>query len=145
MNNQDAVNHLKSLAQYEIDHSFLMQQAVHNLKDSEIIQKLGSHRDAIEDNIKQLCAAVEKLGGEAPEHSRDFKGFFMQGYAALRGITSDYGVLQALDSNEKLIMDAYEKTLHLELPQEAQKVVQEAYNKDKGILQTVHGQAEMLK
>ena len=144
MNNQEAVKHLKSLAQYEIDHSFLMQQAVHNLKDSETTQKLGAYRDSIENNIKQLGAAIEKLGGEAPEHAKDFKGFFMVGYAALRGLTSDHGVLQSLDSNEKIIMDAYEKVLRLELPEEAHKVIQEAYDKNKDILQTVHAQAEKL-
>lgn len=145
MNNQDVIEHLKSLVHYEIDHSFLLAQAVHNLKDSETIQKVGSYRDAVEDNISQLSTAIEKLGGEVPEHSRDFKGFFMQGYAALRGIASDYGVLQALDSNEKLILDAYEKVSRLDLPQEAKEVIQKSYDKDKSLFQTIQTQAEKLK
>lgn len=145
MNNQDVVEHLKSLVHYEIDHSFLLEQAVHNLTDSDVVKKIGSYRDEVEDNIKKFSSAIEKLGGEAPDHSRDFKGFFMQGYAALRGIASDHGVLQALDSNERLILDAYEKVLRLDLPQEAKEVVQKGYDKDKELFQTVQAQAEKLK
>ncbi len=58
MNNQDVVNHLKSLTQYKIELSLLMQQAVHNLKDSEITQKLGSYRNAIEDSF-MFCLVMQ--------------------------------------------------------------------------------------
>lgn len=145
MNKEDSINELKSLAHYEIDHSFLLTQAAHNLNDKEIAQKLSSFKEDVEGNIKTLSGMIEKLGGNPPEHSRDFKGFFMQGYAGLRGLTSDYGVLQAVDSNEKIILNTYEKALKQNFEGDANKDLQKIYDKNKEIAEYVKSQAQKLK
>lgn len=145
MNNEDTINHLKSLVHYEIDHSFLLTQAVHNLKDKDIGQKFSSFKEDVEVNIKKLSSLIENSGGNPPEHSRDFKGFFMQGYAAIRGVATDYGILQAIESNEKLILGTYEKALKLAFEDTIKKDLQNFYDKNKEITKYVNEQAQKLK
>ncbi len=145
LTNNEIINEIKTLVQYEIDHSFLMEQAIHNLENQVIKDELVSYRNEIEDNIKKLSVTIEKLGGKAPNHSRDFKGFFLQGYAAMRGLTSDHGVLQALHTNEKLISKAYEKALKLAFPEDLKALVEESYQPNKEVFDYVKKQVDNLK
>jgi uncharacterized protein (TIGR02284 family) len=86
-------------------------------------------REECEHNIEELANLIRQYGREAPEHSRDFKGFFMQGYVGMRGLISDKGVMSALQTNLRLITNAYEKALESNLPGEVKAKLRMLYGK----------------
>jgi len=128
-NVEDIAATLQSLAQYEIDGSFIVSQAIGSLRNTNLSDRLIKVREECERNIEELANLIRQYGREAPEHSRDFKGFFMQGYVGMRGLISDKGVMRALQTNLQLITNAYEKALESNLPGEVKEKLRMLYGK----------------
>ncbi|WP_032113706.1 DUF2383 domain-containing protein [Candidatus Paracaedibacter symbiosus] len=129
---------LQELAQAEIDASFLIRQAMENINSSVLREKLRQFKQQCEEHIKVLSNLVHAYGREAPSYSRDFKGFFMQGYAAMRGLLSDKGVMAALHTNLQKIVKIYESQLNSsDLPEDVKAKIKEIYESDHKILQYV--------
>ena len=106
---------LESLAQYEIDAAFIIAQAISCISDKETRDKLSEIREEYEDNIKVITDILTAHGAEEPEHTRDFKGFFMQGYTGMRGLLSDQGTMRALSTNTQILINALENALKEEM------------------------------
>lgn len=140
-NNSSAENTAKALqeiTQAEIDASFLIRQAMDNVNNSVLREKLRQYEQQCEEHIKTLSILVQANGREAPSHSRDFKGFFMQGYAAMRGLVSDQGVMAALHTNLQRILKVYESHLNsIHFPEDVKSKVRKIYDEDKKILEYV--------
>lgn len=139
-NVEDIAAILQSLTQYEIDGSFIVSQAVGSLRNTNLSDHLIKVREECEHNIEELANLIRQYGREAPEHSRDFKGFFMQGYVGMRGLISDKGVMSALQTNLRLITNAYEKALESNLPGEVKAKLRMLYGKVQGHLNYVASQ-----
>jgi uncharacterized protein (TIGR02284 family) len=123
MDANEVAKTLGSLCQYTIDESFLLSQTIEKIDNKGIGQKFVSFKDEAEGFIKELSDHIRKLGKEPPNYSRDFKGFLMQGWEAIRGLASDEGVLQALQTNIQRIIKAYEEALRLDLPGDAKAIL----------------------
>jgi uncharacterized protein (TIGR02284 family) len=145
MHNDRIIKELNSLAQYEIDKSFMLNEAIESVNDPEIKKKLLSFKENAEKNISKLLSHVKELGGKPVSYSKDFKGYFMQGYVTIRGITSDVGVLRALHTNEKLVLSAYEKALKLNFPKDIAATIQDIYNENEELNRYLTEQIELLK
>jgi uncharacterized protein (TIGR02284 family) len=113
---KDTIKELQALVQHEIDYSFILSQAISSIKDASLKGKLSSFKEDTEGHIRELSDMTRKLGGEPPAYSRDFKGLVMQGYTVIRGLTSDTGVMKALHTNNKIILNAYERAKNLSIP-----------------------------
>lgn len=138
---KETVKILQKLTQYAIDESFLINQCIDNIKNQELKDKLLSIKSACEDNIQKLSTLGIKYGGEAVEYSEDFKGYFMEGYAAMRGAFTDQGALKALHTNLKLILKAFESPLNSSsLPKEVKETIQKAYEDNKEALHYIDSQ-----
>jgi len=111
MANENNIKTLQFLAQYVIDGTFIVAQAMASLSNKMMREKLSTILEEYEQNIKTLSDILVKHGGGVPDHTRDFKGFFMQGYTGMRGLISDQGVIHALSTNTKMLADAFEKAL----------------------------------
>lgn len=140
-NVEDVAATLQSLAQYEIDGSFIISQAMASARNTNISEHLSEIREECEKNIEELAELICQYGREAPEHSRDFKGFFMQGYTGMRGLVSDKGAMRALQTNIGLVAKAYEKALESDLPSEVKEKLQALYKNVKDHLEYVASQA----
>lgn len=129
---------LQEIAQAEIDAAFLIRQAMENVNNSVLREKLRHYEQQCEEHIKTLGGLVQAHGREAPSHSRDFKGFFMQGYAAMRGLVSDQGVMTALHTNLQKILKIYESHLNsIHFPEDVKSKVKQIYDEDKKLLEYV--------
>lgn len=84
---EEMVKTLQKLTQYEIDGSFLINQCLDNLTNQALKDKLQPISSDYENNIKELSSLLIKYGGNIPDYSKDFRGYFMSGYAAMRGFT----------------------------------------------------------
>lgn len=109
---------LQKLIRYEIDASFLSTQCMENLKDSSLRSMISDIKEKCENNVNDLTNLLKKYGNNIPEYGKDFKGYFMEGYAAMRGAFSDKGALEAFDTNLKLILKSYDSALKASLPQD---------------------------
>jgi len=132
---KDTVKVLQKLTQNEIDGSFLVSQCIENINNTTLQSRLQAIRNECENNINDLSRLLQKYGGEVPEYSKDFKGYFMNGYAAMRGAFTDQGALKALHTNLKLIFKTFESSLNSPLPQEAKESVKKIYDAKKKALQ----------
>ncbi len=139
-NKDEIVQTLRELAQYEIDGSFIIGQSIDKVNNRHIINELTKMREQSENYIKRLSDFIRQYGGDVPSHSRDFKGFFMQGYVAMRGIASDQGVMKALHTNLQMILRAFESALKAQLPKEVRQEIQKIYEQNKKHLDYVASQ-----
>ena len=121
---KEAIKAIEKLTQYEIDESFLLTQCIENVKDPGIKAKLALIKKDVEKNLNVLTKLGQKYGAEPIEHSKDFKGYFMNGYTAMRGIFTDKGTLNALDTNLNVVLNAFESALKSTLPEEVRNDIQ---------------------
>ena len=107
---------LKSLIHLDVDATHAYDQAIKNVDDPLIKDKLilfqGDHRR----HIETLSTKMQELGGTPPKPTSDFKGFFISGFTALRSLTGTKGALEAMETNERLTTSKYEKASALDLP-----------------------------
>jgi uncharacterized protein (TIGR02284 family) len=120
---KEVIKSLQDLTQYEIDASALISQCSQNLKNETLKSTLQTVKNEFDKNINDLTTLVKKFGGSIPEYDKDFKGYFMTGYAAMRGAFSDKGALNALHTNLKLIQSAFQKALNSPIPSDAKDVI----------------------
>lgn len=128
---------LQYLAQYEIDGSFLLEQAIASIRNAALKEKLLKIREECEGNIRELSDLIRSYGREAPSHSRDFKGFFMQGYVGMRGLISDQGAMKALHTNLEMLTRAFEKALKSDFPSETRMKINKIYQNAKAHLEYI--------
>jgi len=138
--NYDAAKTLQNLINYEIDSSFLLNQCFDNLKSKNIKENIAKMKEECEENIKTLSSLIQKYGGEVPSYEKDFKGFLMEGYAAMRGSLTDQGALKALHTNQKFILKAFESALDSRLPEDAKGKINEIVERKKENIKRIEKQ-----
>lgn len=134
MSKNEVAQEVSSLLHWEIDYSHLLRQAIDNLDDEKLIDKISPMIKSTNQNIDLLEGLLRKYGKEPPKHTQDFKGYFMQGYASMRGLLSDSGVLNALHTNLQLSKNAFKASTKKNLPEEVKDVVNGIYlSKEKNL------------
>jgi rubrerythrin len=124
MTRDEILSQLEKLIQLDVDATHAYDQAIKNVDDQMIKDKLllfqGDHRR----HIDLLSAKVLELGGTPPELTSDFKGFFISGFTALRSLTGTKGALEAMETNEKLTTSKYQDAVKLIWPTDITSLVQ---------------------
>ena len=124
MTRDEILSQLEKLIQLDVDATHAYDQAIKNVDDQVIKDKLllfqGDHRR----HIDLLSAKVLELGGTPPELTSDFKGFFISGFTALRSLTGTKGALEAMETNEKLTTSKYQDAVKLIWPTDITSLVQ---------------------
>jgi hypothetical protein len=128
---------LQDLTQYEIDGAFLILQCKDNINNQLIKSKLQPLQTQFEKDIRELSNMVKKYDGVVPDYTKDFKGYFMNGYAAMRGIFTDKGAIKALHTNLGLIQKSFESALTSTLPSDAKESVRKVYEDNQKALEAI--------
>lgn len=121
--NQYTVKSLQVLIQYEIDNLFLIKQCFYNLKNKDLRDFISNMKGDCRQNIKELSFLLRQYKEEVLTDEKDFKGFFMEGYAAMRGGFTDQGALTALHTNQQFILRAFETALESTLPEDVKSTL----------------------
>lgn len=116
MDHNETTKNLNSLIQLDIDAIHGYEQAMKNINEMHIRDQLAEFRNDHHRHFRELSAVVQGSGGTPPEYSPDFKGFFIQGFTALRSLTGTEGSLKAMETNEKLTNKTYEEASSWDLP-----------------------------
>jgi uncharacterized protein (TIGR02284 family) len=122
---------LIDLSQVYVDTTHAYRQAAEKIDNRKISEQLASFANEKEKQVEGINQLIRKEGGTPPDFSRDFKGFMIASYTAIRGITGTEGVLKAMESNLRLALGYYDAVLFLNLPKDVRKLVQEYYAVDK--------------
>ena len=127
MNEKDIIDRFSSLIELDIDAVHAYGHAIDNIQDPAIKNELSMFRDDHDRHIGDLSLAITNLGGEPPERSRDFQGFLIEGFTAMRSVIGTEGALKAMKGNEELTNKTYREALDLQLPPDARDIVERNY------------------
>lgn len=123
MEQQKLIKNLSRLVQLDIDAVHAYEQAIERIDTPTVSDRLSSFRDDHQRHITDLSNAISQLGGEPPEFSKDFKGYFIEGFTALRSATGTEGALKAMKTNENLTNKTYDDALDWELPENIRQII----------------------
>ncbi|MBJ6726114.1 DUF2383 domain-containing protein [Geomesophilobacter sediminis] len=124
MNRDEILSQLEKLIQLDVDATHAYEQAIKNVKEQMIKDKLILFQADHRRHVDTLSAKVVELGGKPPEFTSDFKGFFITGFTALRSLTGTKGALEAMESNEKVTTTKYEDAMKLQWPADIITIIQ---------------------
>lgn len=124
METKDILKHLEKLCRVDIDAVGSYEQAIQNVDDHTIRQKLEEFKGDHERHYHELSDHMKKHGGEPPEYKPDFKGFMLQGFTAIRAATGTEGALKAMESNENTTNKHYSEAIEHDWPDDIMQVIQ---------------------
>lgn len=124
MNRDEILDTLQKLVQLDVDATHAYDQAIKNVKEQVIKDKLIQFQADHRRHIDILSAKAMELGGTPPELTSDFKGFIISGFIALRSLTGTKGALEAMETNERLTTSKYEEAAKKDFPLDVSTIVQ---------------------
>lgn len=127
MNRDEILDKLEKLIQLDVDATHAYDQAIKNVNEQVIKDKLIQFQADHRKHIDLLSAKVLELGGTPPELSSDFKGFIISGFTALRSLTGTKGALEAMETNERLTTSKYEEATKQDFPTDIAAIIRTNY------------------
>lgn len=127
MENKDIIDNLEKLVQLDIDAYHAYAQAIEKVDELMIKEKLVHFQIDHRRHVEVLSAKIQEKGGTPPEFSKDFKGFLISGFTALRSLTGSSGALQAMETNERLTTSSYEKATKQDFPSDIATIIRDNY------------------
>ena len=86
-NKKELIKALSNLAQLDIDAVHAYDQAIKEIGDPIIKERLVQFQKEHRNHISGLSRQIKDLGGQPPEKSKDFKGYVIEAIAAIRSFT----------------------------------------------------------
>jgi uncharacterized protein (TIGR02284 family) len=130
--NKDIADKLKSLVKLDIDAAAAYEEALDHIETPSIHKTINLYMDDHRRHVDALSDLLRNAGEVPPERTKDIKGFFIEGFTAVRSAMGEDGALKALLSNEKITNrkyhDAYE---NWDLDPEALAVVSDNYEDER--------------
>jgi rubrerythrin len=131
MDREEKVKKLKSLFHLDVDAVHSYGQAIPKIEDENIREQVSKFQDDHQRHIANLSEVFKHLGEEPPEYSRDFKGYFIEGFTAITSLGGTKGALQGLRNAEKMTNSRYEESLKWDIEQEILDTLQQHYDDEK--------------
>lgn len=127
MDRKDLVDQLQSLIKLDIDAIHAYDQAIKHIEKPLFRDRLVMFQSDHRRHVDDLSAKLRELGETPPAFSPDFKGFFIEGFTALRSMTGTKGALEAMETNERLTTSRYEKATGVDFPSDVLTLIKENY------------------
>lgn len=124
MADKDVIDKLNNLIQLDIDAAHAYGQALSQVQEPELKQRLTSFQEDHQRHITDLSQEVRRLGGSPADYSKDFKGYLIEGFTALRSVTGTDGALNAMEQNEVLTNQKYSDAVTWDLPLSIKAVIE---------------------
>lgn len=126
-----AMDTLKSLMQLDVDAVHAYTQAIDSIEHRAVGDQLITFRGDHERHINELAACIRRFGGTPPERSRDFKGFLIEGFTAIRSMTGTEGALKAMKSNEETTNKQYGDAMMIDFPADVRALIERNFDDEK--------------
>jgi uncharacterized protein (TIGR02284 family) len=144
LNEDKLVKALSDLVQLDIDAVHAYDQAIKEIDDPIIRDRLLKFQDEHRDHIAGLSKQIEDLGGQPPDQSKDFKGYVIEAFAAIRSFTGLKGALKAMKSTEEIANRYYGEVVSWEAPSAVKEVLRTYFSQEKVHLDYITGNLQAI-
>lgn len=127
MERKELVDQLESLIKLDIDAIHAYDQAIKRIEQPVFRDRLVTFQSDHRRHVDVLSAKLREMGETPPAFSPDFKGFFLEGFTALRSMTGTKGALEAMETNERLTTSRYEKASNMDFPSDIATIIRENF------------------
>jgi uncharacterized protein (TIGR02284 family) len=141
---QEIIDSLKSLARLDIDAYHAYGKAIAEIKEVPISERLLVFQQDHRKHYLDLSEKLKELGGVAPEFSKDFKGYLLEGFTSIRSKMGIKGALKAMQSNEQTTNKKYREALEPEMPKDVRDLLEKNYDDEKRHLAYVEEQLKLI-
>ena len=138
MENKEMIEKLTDLVKLDIDAVHAYGQAIKHIDISDVREQVVKFQGDHERHVTNLSEAIRLLGGQPPEFSRDFKGYLLEGFTALRSMTGTEGALKALKSAEEMTNKKYSEARSWNVPMDVLSIIQGNYEDEQRHLSYVN-------
>lgn len=135
--NERTISVLNNLIQVDIDTYHTYTQAIEALSSPNSIKTLKAFRNEHEQHINTLSKIVRARGGIPPEFSRDFKGYMISGYTAVKVKGGIHSIFQAMETNETLTIKYHNDALKVDLPNDIRGIIHAHLKTEEGHLASI--------
>ncbi len=98
---------IRNLFKHELAATEVCKEALGHIENNYISQQVSKFLDNHEKHVEELSQTLKNLTGSLPERKTDLKGALLSGYASLRSMTGQKGALNALETTENIVLNAY--------------------------------------
>jgi len=145
MKKNDLVEAISSLIQLDIDTVYAYDQAIGEIEDKIIQARLTDFRDAHRHHSERLSEEIRSLGGTPPKSTKDFKGYAIEAFTALRGFTGMKGALKALKTVEEFTNRQYAEIVSQDVPAPIKEIFRKYFSEEKIHLKYIDSNLEALR
>ncbi|HUS57743.1 MAG TPA: ferritin-like domain-containing protein [Planctomycetota bacterium] len=131
MENEELADQLESLLRIDVDASHAYKQTIEEIDVQEIREQLTQFRGDHERHIAELSKCIQSLGQEPPKAERDFRGYLIAGFTAIRAKMGIESALKAMHSNEKLTNKTYAEAMKWNASEDIHKIIARNYEDEK--------------
>jgi uncharacterized protein (TIGR02284 family) len=131
MNEKNLTEALSNLVQLDIDAVYAYDQALKEIDDPIIKDRLLKFQDDHRNHISGLSKQIKALGGQPPEYSQDIRGYMIEAFAAIRSFTGLKGALAAMKTTEEIANRYYGEVVSWEAPSAVKEVLRTYFSEEK--------------
>ena len=131
MNDKNLIEAMSNLVQLDIDAVHAYDQAVKEIDDTIIRDRLLKFQEEHRNHISGLSKQIANLGGQPPERSQDLKGYVIEAFAAIRSFTGLKGALNAMKTMEEITNRYYGEVVSWEAPSEVKELLRTYFSEEK--------------
>ena len=144
MDEKKFIEALSNLVQLDIDAVHAYDQALKEIDDSVIRDRLLKFQNHHRNHISDLSKQIEDLGGNPPEQSKDFKGYVIEAFTAIRSFTGLKGALKAMKTMEEITNRYYGEVVSWKAPSAVKEVLRTYFSEEKIHLEYITSNLQAL-
>ena len=144
MNEKNLIEALSNLVQLDIDAVHAYDQALKEIDDAIIKDRLLKFQDDHRTHIGGLSKQIEELGGQPPEYSQDIKGYVIEAFTAIRSFTGLKGALKAIKTTEEITNRYYGEVVSWKAPSAAKEVLRTYFSEEKVHLDYINSNLQAM-
>lgn len=131
MENNELAKTLRELAQVDIDTVHTYNRVLDEISDEIVRARLAEFRDNHVKHIADLSHEIRSLGGQPPELTKDFKGYVIEAFAALRTAVGMKSAMKALKTAEKINYKHYGDIVSKDAPSGLKELLRKHFTDEK--------------
>ncbi len=144
MENNTLIKELKELVQVDIDTVHTYNRVLDEISDEIVRSRLTAFRDNHIDHIAVISEEIRSLEGDPPKLTKDFKGYVIEAFAALRKAVGMKSALKALKTAENITCRYYGRMVSEETPSTLKDRLRKQFSDKKNHLEYINNNLKVL-
>ncbi len=145
MEEKEWIETVSKLIQLDIDAAYAYDQILDTIENEIMRERLTEFRDTHWNHVARLSEEIRTLGGTPPKITQDLKGYLLEAFTALRGVTGMKGALKALRTTEELNKRHYMEAVAKNVPPAVKEVLRKHATDERIHLDYIDSNLEALR